>query len=57
MKYIVALPFIFPVSILIQPEGWMLYGKNLKQIAKELVSILIQPEGWMLLAIVTGGTV
>ncbi len=36
------------VSILIQPEGWMLQRiKYLNRVLK-LVSILIQPEGWML---------
>ena len=36
------------VSILIQPEGWMLssYGEGVA--TSQVVSILIQPEGWML---------
>ncbi len=36
------------VSILIQPEGWMLPEADANQLVHTLVSILIQPEGWML---------
>ena len=37
------------VSILIQPEGWMLLSHIFARRKPCAVSILIQPEGWMLL--------
>ena len=36
------------VSILIQPEGWMLSKEDGRRLIPIRVSILIQPEGWML---------
>src|SRR5437870_3550027 len=36
------------LSILIQPEGWMLRASVTREGQAMLVSILIQPEGWML---------
>ena len=36
------------VSILIQPEGWMLSLDGKRVFMALIVSILIQPEGWML---------
>ena len=42
--------YVTHVSILIQPEGWMLFEYFVVSKWPDVVSILIQPEGWMLCA-------